>query len=430
MLDAVLRAVLLVYAGRTMTDTVILRAGLAVLAADDIQSSVAIEVKGSRVVGWEHVPESSLTEGERRTILTPGLVNAHTHLDLGALRGEVPADEGFTSWVSDLVAKRAELSPEAVAEGVRASAREALLTGTVSLLDIDSTGATEAALAVEGTPMPYCVLLREVLDGSPVGRSARTEAAVGLARASIDRGHGLSPHGTHTVGDELMAELGRLRAESLRQGRTVPIAVHWAETTEEIDWLLRGEGPFTSWLGPSPGVTGTERMARAGLLEGSLLVHGNHPEPGEAARLGAAGCTVVHCPGSHLFFRRERFPLEQYRAHGVNVALGTDSWASNQSLDMRREMRLARETLGVGAEEAWRMATEYGAAFVTDENVTGRIAPGVRAHFTAFEHSLAGENHDLEALRGSCLDVLTRGDPKIRGVWIAGVSVGPLNFPL
>ncbi|QDV08352.1 Aminodeoxyfutalosine deaminase [Planctomycetes bacterium Poly30] len=409
-----------------MDDTRSLRAGLVVFSADEIRRSLSLEITDGRISGWEPVAEGTLTPEERGTILAPGLVNAHAHLDLGALRGKVPSTGSFTDWVGRVVSARAELSALAIAEGVVASAREAVRTGTTSVIDIDSTGATAAALGScsvsreSRARLPRVTILAEVLDGSPAGRSARTEAALERARAAIEAGQGLSPHGSHTVGDDLMAELGAMRQRAAAAGRRLPVAVHWAETRAETDWLLRGEGPFATWLGPSPFLSGTERLQRAGLLEHSLVIHGNDPQAGEAARLAAMDCTLVHCPGSHRFFGREPFPLGTYRAHGVRIALGTDSWASNEQLDMRRELRLARESLGLDAPEVWRMATENGAYCFDDISVTGRIEENGAADIVAYVHPRMGETSDLGALEATCLDVLTRDEPRITGVWVAG----------
>jgi cytosine/adenosine deaminase-related metal-dependent hydrolase len=406
-----------------------IQAGVAVLSASSLVRSVCVELEGGKVIGWEAVPERSLSEEERATVLTPGLINAHAHLDLGALRGAVSGSGGFLAWVAALVAAREELGEnppgrDRLMAGVRASAHEALRTGTTSVLDIDSMGLTTGALSA-GAPRVFTH--REVLDGSPQGRSPRTESALQTARAAIERGRGLSPHATHTVGAALLKDLGALtrsHAES-NDGQRVPLAIHWAETPEETQWLLRGEGPFAGWLGPSSGRTGTERLAAAGLLRGALLIHGNDPQPGEPERLAEADGTLVHCPGCHLYFGRPRFPLERYESAGVRLALGTDSWASNESLDMRREMRLARETLGLDAAATWRMATENGALSVPDQAVTGRIEEGSAADLVAFEWPRTEASADLGAIEASALDRLTRSSLKIRQVWVGGEPSAP-----
>lgn len=373
------------------------------------------------MVGWERVEASALSHEESSTLLTAGLVNAHTHLDLGALRGVVSADGGFLAWVGALVAARGELDAGALKRGVRASARSLVATGTTAALDVDG-GVFDVDLA-RGVALEEglrSVVVSEVLDGSPAGRTARSTAALALAKKAILAGRGLSPHATHTVGDALLEDV----ATALREANAGlseatghrPVVVHWAETPEETEWLLTGGGPFAEWLGPSPKCAGTERLARAGLLDGAVLIHGNHPQAGEPDRLRSSGCTVVHCPGSHEFFGREPFPHETYVGAGVPIALGTDSWASNDALDMRREIRLARRSLGVSPREAWRMGTVNGAGCLGDPAATGTIEAGAVADLVRWDSPDVKADAGLEAL----LEALIEGDGLPVESWSAG----------
>jgi len=220
----------------------------------------------------------------------------------------------------------------------------------------------------------------------------------------------LSPHAPFTVSPALWEGLGVLLAESGAR-----VTVHWSETQAELDYLQRGEGPLAALLGPSPRTSGLDLLEAAGLLgPRTSLVHGNHPGPGEAARLAAAGVTLVHCPGTHRFFDRSPAPLGAYLDAGVSVALGTDSRASNADLDVRAEMAALRASEpGLAPDAVWRMATEAGARALGLE--AGRLSPGARADLAAFEVRGGG----AEAL----LDELTAGTPPVRGTWIAGVGV-------
>lgn len=400
----------------------LLRAGAAVLSAGDIRRDVQLELVGDRIASITRA--QGLTPMEASTVLTPGLVNAHAHLELGALHGAVPAEGGFLAWVAALMARRDPLDGLVLDVGTRASADEALRSGTTTILDIDSMGRTRQAL--RGHPL-RAVIHAELIDGSPGEPSPRTEGALELAHSVLGaprdarRAPGLSPHGSHTVGDHLMARVGELRS------RSTPVAVHWAETPEETEWLLKGTGPFASWLGPSPGISGVERLGRAGLLQGVALIHGNHPANGEIERLVGTDVTVVHCPGSHLFFGREPFDAAAYRRVGVNLALGTDSAASNARIDMRREMRLARQTLGLGAAEVWRMATENGARLAPWPEVTGRLEVGAAADVLRLQGPEGGE---AQAARGPAnqglLEWLVEAEPEVLGSWIQGEAV-PLS---
>jgi len=374
-----------------------------------------------RIVALDPAP--ALTPAESELVVTAGLVNAHAHLDLGALAGRIDAGASFLAWVGRIIEARAALTPSDVARGVERSVDALLDTGTTSVIDIDGEG-------VAGEVTRACSLrtveLREVIDGSPAEWSERSEAALAGARTTLAlptselHAFGVSPHGTHTVSDALLSRLSALQLPE-----PVPVAnqwaVHWAETPEECEWLERGTGPFAAWLGPSPGLSGTERLAAAGLLDGALLIHGNHPQEGEIERAARARATVVHCPGSHRFFGRGEFPARRYLTAGVMLALGTDSWASNESLDMRREMCLARETLGLSAEEVWRMATEGGAAHLPWSHVTGRLDIGAAADLALFKFGETAGDQGVSG--GRILERLTSDEVELAAVFVAGERV-------
>lgn len=422
--------------GRTMARmSQRIRVGTFVESADTIRTSAELILEGGLLLGVEDAP--SLTPSERELVGTPGFINAHTHLDLGSLRGGVPPGESFLDWVGRVVAARAAMGEASLLQGVRDSADALLRSGTTAALDIDGQGQVLSCL---GSHLLRVVALREVLDGSPSVPSGRTESALAAlkeletearrvgselpaatgspGRSGPSRWSGLSPHATHTVSDALMRAGGDLLRRT-----PMPHAVHFAETPEESDWLLRGQGPFSAWLEESPGVSGSQRLQRAALLRGALLIHGNVPEPDEPARIAQAGAAVVHCPGSHLFFGRPRFPIEAYREAGVEVLLGTDSWASNEALDMRREMRIARESLGLSAREAWRMATEGPARWIPSSTITGRLQPGDAADIVIFRAPWGGRvAPDAGTLAGAerVLEALTLEQPEIDRVLVAG----------
>jgi cytosine/adenosine deaminase-related metal-dependent hydrolase len=229
---------------------------------------------------------------------------------------------------------------------------------------------------------------------------------------------GLSPHAPYTTSAELLARAGALARE-----RRLAISVHWAETASEREWLLDGAGELAPILPRSPGQSGLDLLALAGVLgRRTSLVHGNHPGRGEPARLARAGVTLVHCPGTHDFFARAPFPLERYRRAGVRVALGTDSLASNRQLDMRAELELFRRAFPrVPPGEVFAMATLHGARALGLPPPAGSLVPGAPADFVA--HELAART------REEALEALTSGAGVVTGVWIAGRRAFPRPDP-
>lgn len=344
---------------------------------------------------------------DRGDVLLPGLVNAHAHLDLGGLAGRTPRRGPFGGWIAAVLEARARRTPRQLERDVVEGARRALASGTTTVGDIDSSGAGPRVL---GRHALRVVQYRELLDARD---PARTGAALrALARRwprRVRRVEGLSPHAPHTVSDELLAACGRrARAERL------PLAVHWAESEDEVEFLAHGRGPFARVLGPSPRRSGLACLARAGLLgPRTALIHANHPARGDRALVAGAGASVVHCPGSHAFFGRAPFSFARWRRHGVSVALGTDSLASNDDLDMTREMALWRASdPSLDPRTVLAAATRGGGRALGLEREVGSLTRGARADAALF--SADGRGAD------ELVDAITSGAATASGVWIGG----------
>jgi cytosine/adenosine deaminase-related metal-dependent hydrolase len=340
-------------------------------------------------------------------LLTPGLVNAHAHLELSGLAGQLPRGPDFAAWIGRLLALRAARGTRRMAADARRGALRCLASGTTAVADIDSTGAAQRGLA--GHPLRV-VHMREVLDAHDPARSE--DALRGVRRALTRRARqteGLAPHASFTASGQLLRGVARLARR-----RAAPVSVHWSETAEEVAWLAGRGAPLSPLLGPSPRRSGLDLLEEAGLLRPGLsLVHGNHPQRGEPARIARAGVTLVHCPGSHAWFAREPAPLRRYLRAGVSLALGTDSLASNEDLDLGREMGLLRQGAPWLAPEAvWGFATLGGAAALGAPGELGELVPGARADLVAY---------DVEARdRPAALEALTSGRGCVIGVWVAG----------
>ncbi|MDP6539495.1 MAG: amidohydrolase family protein [Planctomycetota bacterium] len=343
-------------------------------------------------------------------LLTPGLVNAHAHLELGSLAGEVSPAEGFVSWVEGLIEAKAGAGVRAFERAATEGAAHLMAGGTTCVGDVDSTGASRSALGAGG---PRARIYREVLDA---GDERRTPVALERLRGMPGeddalRSWGLAPHAPYTVSPALFAACGELGRQ-----RGLATTIHWAETVEEGDWLERGEGDFGRLLRHSPGVSGLDAIEAAGLLgPATSLVHANHARPSERERIARAGAVVVHCPGTHAFFERAPFGFAAWREAGVELALGTDSLASNDVLDLGAEMARARTTGNLDPEVVWTMATLGGARAVGLAGAVGTLAEGARADLVAWPWCGDGAREALDALTSHALCP--------RAVWVGGRAV-------
>lgn len=345
-------------------------------------------------------------------LLVPAFVDAHAHLELSGLAGEVSAQGTFTDWIRALLAARGRYSAGDLARAARSGAQRLLATGTSLVGDIDSSGAIESG--ARGLALRV-LRFREALDA---GDATRAPAVIErLRRPAVRRRRfheGLSPHAPYTVSRELGSELGRLAR--IQRAR---VAIHFAETSEESDWLERGAGPLSAILAHAPHTTGLGAIERAGLLGArTLLVHGNCVSADERLRIHASGAALVHCPGTHLFFGRAPFDARAWLDAGVPLALGTDSLASNADLDMGRELALFTAAQpGLSPREAFACATRNGARALGFAGRAGEIAPGALADFALYE---LGPGSGRDALAA-----LAHGEARFRGLWMDGSAVTP-----
>lgn len=390
-----------------------------------VEGSAVVEVLEADEVGAEQGRRTVETLDYGDAVLLPGLVNAHAHLELGWARGQLPPGAGFARWVGELLQKRIALGGEAAEleeRSVRAGLHRAARTGTTLVGDIDASDAQGRVRSrPDATPgaWPRVVRLREVLDGGDAARSDRAFGRVEQAPAPAPRQQeGLSPHAPFTVSADLLR-----RCAALAGSRDLAVQVHWAESEDERAWLLRGEGPFARVLGASPRRSGLDLLEETGLLgPRTSLVHANLPEPGDHERIARAGAAVVHCPGTHAFFGRDPFDWDAWERAGVPVALGTDSLASNEDLDLRRELALAWEAApGCDPMRLLEAATRGGARALGLDASAGRIGAGRPADLVAFalnEELCAGGRSSLAAH-------LVGGRPELRGVVLAGRPLEP-----
>ncbi len=326
--------------------------------------------------------------GERlRGLLMPGLVNAHTHVELSALRGRVPGGGGFLPWVERLIGARVEQDPGDEEAAIDAAVRELRAAGTVAVGEVTNSLAAVVPLARAGI---VGSIFHEVF-GQDLARLRERMSGLEDELAervpewpSADLAYAPAPHTLYTLHLEVAKMiLGECRARGRRT------SLHLLEHAVERRAIERGEGPVPEWLATRSRVDPSELAwpkrpvldvaADLGALSPDvLLVHLTEARPDELARIAAARAPVVLCPRSNLFIEGKLPPLLAMREAGLEPALGTDSLASNASLDVLAEARALRDRFpGVPAEELVRMATWNGARALGLPR-HGRIAEGAR----------------------------------------------------
>ncbi|GAA1613345.1 amidohydrolase [Leucobacter chromiireducens] len=295
-------------------------------------------------------------------VLMPGLVNGHTHSAMTVLRG-VSDDDGFMPWLAAVQGLEQHLTREDVAAGLQLALVEMIETGTTAFADMYTWDAglielvraagmralvAPASFAADSVGFPGV----SAADGAAVTDLTEELAAQFAGDPQIRIAFG--PHAPYTSPPDFLRDIAR-RAVA----RGIPIHTHVSESAAEV-------ADITARYGTTPG----EHLDGLGLCEAELLAaHCVHLTAAEIERFAAAGVAVSHNPVSNLKLGTGVAPLPELLAAGIRLTLGTDSVASNNTLDLFEEIKLAsilhrgvrEDAAAVRAADVLDIATRRGA---------------------------------------------------------------------
>ncbi len=340
--------------------------------------------------------------------LLPALVNAHTHLEFSLLEAPLaPPAAGFCNWIREVIRHRQERAPNQ-AEAIVAGLQESRRAQVAAIGEIASQPWPLEVASALGDPELKIggVVFRELLGLAPDREAALLDAAAVHLHSPpfANLRAGLSPHAPYTASPELIR-----RAVEVAVSRGAPVAMHLAETTEELELLASHSGPMRILLdeldawsaGAIPrGIRPLDYLRLLSPAPRALVIHGNYLTTDEIAFVGerAATMSVVYCPRTHAYFGHGAYRLADLVAAGANVALGTDSRASSPDLNLWSEAQTAAEAHpNVSPAEILRMATNHGAKALGIENAYGSLGAGKRASFWTLPISAAevDDPHEL-----------------------------------
>lgn len=381
-----------------------------------------VEIERGRIVrvaaaAGEKLPRDVIDLGA--VVLTPGLVNPHTHLELTCYADRIPVGD-FWPWIGALVKLRAERGQAKREQAAaRDGAMQSLAAGVTCVGDVSRCGSAWRVLReVPIRKVAFAELL--ALADQPPRTIAELRAAVEEVQADELLTAGVSPHAPYTV------PLEQIRAAvewAAAAGR--PWCVHWAETPEEIAYLGGRGGGLPMMLAdrqrlagmgsPNESLAACTRRCFEG-VRGGALIHCNYLDDETLEFIAGSGLAVVFCPRAHHFFGHEAHPFLRLRAAGVRVAVGTDSRASNWSLSPLEELRHLAMHVAVGlrADELLSLVTIHAAAALGLEQKIGTIERGKAADLAAFP---------CDADTADPLVDLVCDCPAASAVWVAGERV-------
>lgn len=377
----------------------------------------------------------------------PGLVNAHTHLEFSDFDEPVaPASGGFTDWIRAVVGHRRERNT-GPAETIQSGLAECAQSGTTLLGEIATEGWSPDNFS---SASPGAVVFRELIGPLPEQRTEQLEIARRHLQVSesevrsperkigdrdfpalrsplsaLDSLRGLSPHAPYSMHPDLFRDLVGLAEE-----HDAPLAMHLAETRAELELLEHGTGEFAEMLREF-GVWRDEAIPRGNRpldyleplsrLRHALVVHGNYLADDEIDLLARhPNLSLVYCPRTHAFFGHAEHPWRELLRRGGNVALGTDSRASNPDLSLWNELTFLRKrSPEIPPRTLLELGTIHGARALGLDAGTGSLTPGKAADLAVvqFDANGSGDPHEL------LFDCSRRVSGTMRaGIWIGGHS--------
>lgn len=340
-------------------------------------------------------------------VLMPGFVDLHTHLEYSVFRGAVD-DVPYTSWKMQVSQKQERLGQQDWADSAVLGAMEALGSGITTVADITRSGYSLDAARQSGLGG---VFYREVstMDKSKVAaRMSEAVEDIEKWQAAADGTPievGIAPHSPYTCHPSLFEA-----AADLAITRGLPAAIHLAGSKDEYDFVRYGSSALAqdfreqsgwrdvAWM--PTGVSPVRYLLQWGLLKVPrlLAVHCVQVDEDDIAVLADNGVAIAHCPRCNAKLGMGIAPLPLFFEHGITVGLGTDSPASNNTVDPFDEMRIGLLLQrGVSGESDFfryftartfiRLATIWGARALGLEDEVGSLEPGKRADMIAVDLS-------------------------------------------
>lgn len=333
--------------------------------------------------------------------ILPGLINTHSHLELTVMRGFLDREEhDFSTWLKKLTVARMGMSVEDLLVSAGCGAAEAARAGITCVADASSLAVPAVnalrevglrGLVYQESFGPDPSQAQENVDKLKMQLDQARQAETNLVRA------GVSPHAIYSVSPPQLELISRLALDE-----HLPLMMHAAESEAEELFVRDGSGPFAEGLQnrgiawQAPRVSTIQHLVRHGILETKpLLAHCINTDEVDIATIKRFGAGVAHCPKSNAKLRHGRAPFARFVAASVNVGLGSDSVASNNTCDLLEEARFATllarldatpvsgelSPTGnlINAEQALFAATLGGARALGMDDQIGALAEGMQA---------------------------------------------------
>jgi cytosine/adenosine deaminase-related metal-dependent hydrolase len=368
-------------------------------------------------------------------VLTPGLVNAHAHLQYTDFEELNSLGEPFPVWLGRMVEKRATFTDAMWGESTRRGLHLMLRAGITAVADIvtDPAGVLPPTARSGIGGISYIeVVFEDARSWSESGRALLLER---LASGPAGRRLGISPHTPYTIASAVFAD-----CVAIARDKGLRLHPHVAEAPAESEYVASGTGPFAESMTKfgkamelirdgGSGLTPVRFLDKLGVLGPDVhAAHCVHCDPADREVLRARGVHAALCARSNQILQSGRPPVADYLRENSPFGIGTDSLASTPSLDLLEEAAALRALAGDQGYEADDLdrriieAATLGGAGAMGLADVGHLEPGSRADLAVF--SVPGlDSLAPEAAYGALLDAAAAGEHKCLGTILAGTIV-------
>jgi aminodeoxyfutalosine deaminase len=329
------------------------------------------------------------------TVITPGFVNLHTHLQYTSLYKDFEQEIGnidFADWIISLIKRYSQLSMEEKTASLKAGLDESLNSGVTCIAQLSKE--PEFAEILSGHPTEISLFLEVFSNDKETSIQEFEKFKVNYAslkkNCPKNMHIGISPHSIYNVNEHLWKEIIDFALKE-----NILVHTHLAESQAELDWISGKESDiqklheFLGWKRDSNLITKEKsipdyikRLGLTKLKSNLILAHLNFLSEKEISKLAEAGAGIAHCPRSNINLHSRTFDRTGFSKY---VGIGTDSKASSLSLNILDEARFIKNNTNLDILEILDMLTINGARILRLENKKGSLEKGKDADFLVFK---------------------------------------------
>ena len=342
------------------------------------------------------------------SVLLPCLINAHIHLEYSAL-GAMSEPADFIAWIEGLIRRQRLLSDDEISSAISAAIKNMICSGVTSIGEICRSGLSLDELirnGLKGVFYSEIVAIDDKRKNNIFTCFKTTFEKYKNAPNAKKLKLGIFPHSPYTLSQSVLEEVS-----AFFKAENIPCGIHAEESKYEKDFIRDGSGKISDFVNKFNLDTAPEKGKWNDTIEYldsmdfltpmTHLVHLTHIDERYFPLLERKRVGIVLCPRSNFLLNNGAFPFRSSLKYNLKMGLGTDSLASNYSLDMFEEMRALKRLIPSDAyspselnKKILRIATIGGAEVLGIDNETGSLSVGKSADIIAVKINSALRGRD------------------------------------